>query len=42
LSRSNRQSIDKQLESHGKEFACINQLLAEGKCEQPPACPVRR
>ena len=42
LSRSSRQSIDKQLESHGKEFACINQLLAEGKCEQPPACPVRR
>jgi hypothetical protein len=42
LSRSSRDSMNRQLETHGDKFACIGQLLAGGRCEQPPSCPVQR
>ena len=42
LSRSSRDSMNRQLETHGEKFACIGQLLTEGRCEQPPSCPVQR
>ena len=44
LSRISRESMDRQLNSrdHEDAFACIRQLLAGGKCEQPPVCLARR
>ena len=42
LSRASRDSMNRQLETHSEKFACIGQLLAGGRCEQPPSCIVQR
>jgi hypothetical protein len=38
LSRASREAMDRQLEAHAVELACIEELVRTGRCRNPPPC----